>query len=770
MPEFFLAENPLLCDCEMEWLQKINTMAQHRQHARVADADQIQCQLNNQYGHSAPVSMMKLKKTDFLCPYQAHCFALCMCCDFFACDCRMQCPEGCSCFHDSTWSANVIQCSTRGHTDIPPLIPMDATGIYLDGNNFTGMLESQAFIGRKRVKALFLNNSQIAAISNQTFNGLTELQVLHLEDNVMSRIEGWEFGNLTSLRELYLERNRLIYISEDTFAMLGALEILHLHGNLLNAYPVWQLGTALPSLTAVTLSGNAWSCQCNFVHKFQELARKNLISDLKHVQCIADSSSSDAGIIRVQLNENVTCSDAMAVTFHTHKSSGALDVIPIAVSIIVVCVVVAVSSVVVFVFRTPLRVWLHSKYGVRVLDTCGTSRHCGARDKLYDAFISYSLKDEDFVQQVLLPEMEQEDSACYRLCLQHRDLPNNSSITDTFPGVSQLCSRHLLVVSRAYLESEWTQIKFSLQDFKRWKPVIILLEELTALDLAAAPEFNLLLKAGPVVRWNEAGFWNKLRFYLPDARRSPATTYKRNIHNNPANIALNDSNSAVKYLGQPSHHTQGLPLTNYKDTQYSSGWNYDGLLHSNNSSTSTRSTLAGGVRGTSSPRPLPHSNVQLVTNPMNDDERQHMYQTICAGSAPSQEHIYHTLEPPHMEDGHSQVATLDGSDYDTLGRLDVMLPNGQMVPATLVRSAGGRIIPFVDVNSSRTMPHHQQQHHVGKWRGDETRSAPLQSPGSSSTGPIQFSFPKSNNVKNVSSGNNNCGPSALSPQHRRQFM
>jgi hypothetical protein len=310
-----------------------------------------------------------------------------------------------------------------------------------------------------------------------------------------------------------------------------------------------------------------------------------------------------------------------------------------------------------------------------------------------------------------------------------------------------------------------------LQDFKRWKPLIVLLEELTALDLAAAPEFNLLLKAGPVVRWNEAGFWNKLRFYLPDARRSPATTYKRNIHNNPANIALNDSNSAVKYLGQPSHHNQGLPLTNYKDTQYSSGWNYDGLLHSNNSSTSTRSTLAGGVRGTSSPRPLPHSNVQLVTNPMNDDERQHMYQTICAGSAPSQEHIYHTLEPPHMEDGHSQVATLDGSDYDTLGRLDVMLPNGQMVPATLVRSAGGRIIPFVDVNSSRSMPHHQQQQHhsnVGKWRGDETRSTPLQSPGS--TGPIQFSFPKGNNVKNVSSGNNNCGPSALSPQHRRQFM
>ena len=46
----------------------------------------------------------------------------------------------------------------------------------------------QAFIGRKRVSALFLNASRIESVSNQTFNGLSDLDVLHLEDNRIRRL------------------------------------------------------------------------------------------------------------------------------------------------------------------------------------------------------------------------------------------------------------------------------------------------------------------------------------------------------------------------------------------------------------------------------------------------------------------------------------------------------------------------------------------------------------------------------------------------------
>ena len=49
---------------------------------------------------------------------------------------------------------------------------MDATAVYLDGNDFNSdALINDEFIGRKHLTSLYLNHSQITMISNQTFKG-----------------------------------------------------------------------------------------------------------------------------------------------------------------------------------------------------------------------------------------------------------------------------------------------------------------------------------------------------------------------------------------------------------------------------------------------------------------------------------------------------------------------------------------------------------------------------------------------------------------------
>ena len=114
VPEFSLGYKPFLCDCEMGYLSNIHNLTQSGHYPRVTDLDMITCTINSYKNASVIQIMQPLLETlpsQFLCQYQAHCFALCQCCDFFACDCRMQCPDGCTCFHDSTWKHNIIQCS-----------------------------------------------------------------------------------------------------------------------------------------------------------------------------------------------------------------------------------------------------------------------------------------------------------------------------------------------------------------------------------------------------------------------------------------------------------------------------------------------------------------------------------------------------------------------------------------------------------------------------------------------------------------------------------
>ena len=71
-------------------------------------------------------------------------------------------------------------------------------------NNFYisrfGVLESQAFIGRKRVRTIYLNASEITELGPRTLNGLVELEILHLENNLLHSIGSSQFSNLTNLR------------------------------------------------------------------------------------------------------------------------------------------------------------------------------------------------------------------------------------------------------------------------------------------------------------------------------------------------------------------------------------------------------------------------------------------------------------------------------------------------------------------------------------------------------------------------------------------
>ena len=237
----YLAKNPLVCDCQLSWLKQLHSRGagdptvQHvLQYPQVADLDLATCAVVNQTDIHTTYnkSVVRVQEDEFLCGYKTHCLNLCMCCDFLACDCQMTCPEGCNCFHDASWNANIIQCSKGNHHQVPPLVPMDATALHLDGNNLT-TLRTGMFLGRNRLKKIYLNKSKVNKIQNQTFLGLEELRLLDLSHNELTQLYGYEFQGLESLRELYLQHNQLVSITDQTFSHLKHLHALHLDSNLL---------------------------------------------------------------------------------------------------------------------------------------------------------------------------------------------------------------------------------------------------------------------------------------------------------------------------------------------------------------------------------------------------------------------------------------------------------------------------------------------------------------------------------------------------------
>ena len=535
-PSFLLAGNPLECSCQTEWLRNVND-ALTPKHARVDDLERLECSPKQ----VADVQqLINVAPEQFLCQYKTHCFALCMCCDFYACDCRMQCPEGCDCFHDSTWSTNVIQCSSRNHTQVPLLIPMDATSVMMDGNDM-GDVDTQSFIGRRRVGALYLNASRITSLSSQSFSGLSGLEVLHLEDNLLKEIKGHEFASLGgALRELYLQNNDLVTIAENAFDTLASLAVLRLDGNLLTTFPVWTTVASLPMLVGLSLAENMWSCECDFMADFGGflLAHESRIADMSAIKCLG----SDLIAEDINFSANVSCSNENALV--TVNGEATTSELPDLVIILVSCAVAVVVLLAVFctvcVFRARIKAWLYHKSSEIYESRSGSSSIASgntatyAQNRLFDVYITYSAKDVDFVDQTLAPTLER-GATSYKLCLHQRDFPPNASLYDTVTVATESSARVLVVLSRGYVETEWPHVKIPLRNSigkaDTNKLIFLLLDDVSSPDgdeevLNSCPELRQYLKQCAFVRWGSPGFLNKLRFFLPE----PAfLTFQRNV-------------------------------------------------------------------------------------------------------------------------------------------------------------------------------------------------------------------------------------------------
>lgn len=509
LPEFYLGGNPFRCDCSMEWLQRVNNMSVG-QYPRVMDLDDVICRMTHSHTEVTHIPVIEATPSHFLCRYETHCFTTCHCCDFDACDCEMTCPSNCTCYHDQAWSTNVVDCSANNHVTLPARIPMDATEIYLDGNNLRE-LRNHAFIGRKNMRVLYVNNSNVEYIQNRTFNGLNSLETLYLQENRIKVLRGYEFENLMHLRELYLQNNKISFIGNATFLPLRSLYMLRLDNNRLTSFAMWQLPHN-PYLSQMYLANNPWSCRCRFVTHLrtwlQESSHQVLDSGAtKCLQVYTEpcefeqeddevSTSASLGIPRLLMN----------------------DYLPTVIATLIVVLLVIVLAVLAFAYRDNVRLWVFARYGVRLFHKTSQAGVMvrEEREKLYDAYVCYSPKDEEHLVQSLAVALEPR----YALCLHHRDLPaRDAAIVDA----SEASRRVILVVTRNFLHTEWMRREFraALHEALHQRTFkVIIIEELGGLppEVERDPDLRPYLKTSRRIQWGDKRFWERLKYSMPEVR------------------------------------------------------------------------------------------------------------------------------------------------------------------------------------------------------------------------------------------------------------
>ncbi|TDG53180.1 hypothetical protein AWZ03_000723 [Drosophila navojoa] len=652
LPEFYLGGNPFECDCTMDWLQRINNLTT-RQHPRVMDMPNIECVMPHARG-AAVRPLSALRPQDFLCRYESHCFALCHCCDFDACDCEMTCPHNCTCYHDQIWSTNVVDCGNQLTMELPRRVPMDSSIVYLDGNNFP-VLKNHAFIGRKNLKALYVNGSQVASIQNRTFASLATLQLLQLSDNRLQTLHGYEFEQLSALKELYLQNNQLATIGNGTLAPLVSLELLRLDGNRLVTLPIWQLHATHfgQRLRAIWLGRNQWSCRCQFLQALTSYVADNalIVQDAQDIYCMAapntaayeQSSSTAAGTQKRELDFNSTgaaCTD--------YYSGGSMlqhgipeSYIPLLAAALAL-VFLLIVIIIVFVFRESLRIWLFAHYGVRVFGP-----RCEESEKLYDALLLHSAKDSEFVCQHLASELETGRPAL-RVCLQHRDLAHDATHYQLLEA-SRVSRRVVILLTRNFLQTEWSrcELRRSLHDALRGRPQKLVIIEEPEVAFEAESDIELLpyLKTSAVhrIRRTDRHFWEKLRYALP----VDYPTYRGN------NYTLDHNHERIKQPASP-----GLLYRQAPPPAYCGPAEAAAAAAAAASVAAAEQNYSTATTATPSPRPQRRGErVEGVGVGVNPGGPHHLHAQYYQhhGVRPPSEHIYSSID--------SDYSTLDNEQH-----------------------------------------------------------------------------------------------------------
>ncbi|GIX95507.1 protein toll [Caerostris darwini] len=266
--------------------------------------------------------------------------------------------------------------------------------------------------------------------------------------------------------------------------------------------PPTGLLNSLENLSRVTLSGNPWNCDCGTINfKKWIISNPNVVQDANITKCGPDEEKSAVFADKAiwSLTDLDLCPEKI--------------VLYVTLAVLVPCflLMVAVGKISWTRYEMHVKVWLYS-HGVTWVKEKDIDK-----DKEFDAFISFSHKDQDLVIPELIEQIEARDPKV-KLFIHYKNFLAGELIQLNILRAIQVSKRTVLVLSKSFLESEWCMFEFraahieALKDMNRL--IIIKMDDLPK-DEDLPEEIQVYLQSTTYLTWGDKYFWDTLLYTLP---------------------------------------------------------------------------------------------------------------------------------------------------------------------------------------------------------------------------------------------------------------
>ncbi|XP_011863303.1 PREDICTED: protein toll-like [Vollenhovia emeryi] len=320
---------------------------------------------------------------------------------------------------------------------------------------------------------------------------------LNFSGNRLTRMPDLKAMELGPVRKLMLSHNAISEISLD--GLSSTLQVLELHNNNVSRVrpDVLEFLKESTNLTRLTLHENPWECDCDATDLLNFI-QTNFVTmpDLLRVKC------PDRNISISELTRDDLCPPNTTM------------IIGVSILISFAGLLIGIFGLLYYKYQQQIKVWLFAHQWCLWFVT----EEELDKEKLYDAFVSYSHKDHDFVVNELVSKLENGPMP-FKLCLHYRDWLAGEWIPANIASSVENSRRTIVVLSPDFMESVWGRMEFRAAHSQalsegRARVILIMYGDIGPID-DLDPELKAYISMNTYVKWGDPWFWDKLRYALP---------------------------------------------------------------------------------------------------------------------------------------------------------------------------------------------------------------------------------------------------------------